>query len=99
MRLVTFQSTGKAPEPGLVVDQKVVSLAPLFPDMVSLIAAGAPGLNKIQDYAKTAASVDVASVKLLAPIPRPSKLICIGLNYRDHAIESGMEIPKVPTVF
>jgi len=36
---------------------------------------------------------------LLAPVTRPGKILCIGLNYRDHAIESGMEIPKVPTVF
>jgi 2-keto-4-pentenoate hydratase/2-oxohepta-3-ene-1,7-dioic acid hydratase in catechol pathway len=35
----------------------------------------------------------------MAPIPRPPKLICVGLNYRDHAEESKMEIPKVPTIF
>jgi 2-keto-4-pentenoate hydratase/2-oxohepta-3-ene-1,7-dioic acid hydratase in catechol pathway len=39
------------------------------------------------------------AVRLLAPIPRPPKIICIGLNYSDHAKESGLEIPKVPTVF
>jgi 2-keto-4-pentenoate hydratase/2-oxohepta-3-ene-1,7-dioic acid hydratase in catechol pathway len=36
---------------------------------------------------------------LRAPIPRPPKIICIGLNYRDHAAESKMEIPAVPTIF
>ena len=41
----------------------------------------------------------LAGVQLLAPIPRPPKIICVGLNYRDHAIESNMEIPKVPTIF
>ncbi|ACO33455.1 MULTISPECIES: fumarylacetoacetate hydrolase family protein [Acidobacterium] len=41
----------------------------------------------------------LADVELLAPVTRPGKILCIGLNYRDHAIESGMEIPKVPTVF
>ena len=35
----------------------------------------------------------------LAPVPRPGKLICIGLNYRDHAEESNMPIPKSPVVF
>lgn len=40
-----------------------------------------------------------ASVQLLAPVPRPSKVICIGLNYRDHAEESGMDIPTRPLVF
>ena len=35
----------------------------------------------------------------LAPVPRPGKLICIGLNYRDHAAESNMPIPKTPVIF
>ena len=33
------------------------------------------------------------------PICRPSKIVCIGLNFRDHAEESGMEIPKEPVIF
>lgn len=37
--------------------------------------------------------------RLLAPIPRPGKVICIGLNYRDHAVESGAEIPSEPVCF
>lgn len=35
----------------------------------------------------------------LAPVPRPGKFFCIGLNYRDHAAESGMEIPSRPLIF
>ena len=38
-------------------------------------------------------------VILRAPVPRPGKFLCIGLNYRDHAAESGMEVPKLPVVF
>ncbi len=38
-------------------------------------------------------------VKLEAPVPRPSKIICIGLNYVDHAKESGIEIPTAPLIF
>ena len=38
-------------------------------------------------------------IELFAPVPRPGKLICIGLNYRDHAIESKMAIPERPIVF
>jgi len=38
-------------------------------------------------------------VAICAPIPRPGKIICVGLNYRDHALESGMEIPKSPIIF
>lgn len=38
-------------------------------------------------------------VEICAPVPRPKKIICIGLNYRDHARESGAEIPKSPIIF
>src|SRR4026207_1764245 len=34
-----------------------------------------------------------------APVPRPGKIICIGLNYRDHAAESGLAVPKTPVIF
>jgi 2-keto-4-pentenoate hydratase/2-oxohepta-3-ene-1,7-dioic acid hydratase in catechol pathway len=40
-----------------------------------------------------------SDVVLAAPVPRPGKIICIGLNYRNHAIESGMDIPKSPIIF
>src|SRR5258708_4008324 len=40
-----------------------------------------------------------ASVRLAAPIPRPGKIICIGLNYRDHAAESNAPLPEFPVVF
>ena len=43
--------------------------------------------------------VGLASVHLSSPIPRPGKIICIGLNYRDHAEESGMAIPASPIIF
>ncbi|WP_425638227.1 fumarylacetoacetate hydrolase family protein [Algoriphagus yeomjeoni] len=40
-----------------------------------------------------------ADSRLGSPIARPSKIICIGLNYRKHAIESGMAVPEVPIIF
>jgi acylpyruvate hydrolase len=40
-----------------------------------------------------------SEVTLKAPIPRPGKLILLGLNYRDHAEETGQKIPEVPTLF
>jgi 2-keto-4-pentenoate hydratase/2-oxohepta-3-ene-1,7-dioic acid hydratase in catechol pathway len=42
---------------------------------------------------------DPAGATLLAPVPDPRKIICLGLNYRDHAVESGMEIPPEPVLF
>lgn len=44
-------------------------------------------------------TVAISDVVLAAPIPRPGKIICVGLNYRNHAIESGMDIPKSPIIF
>ena len=42
---------------------------------------------------------DPNSIRLCAPVPRPGKVFCIGLNYHDHAEESGMDLPEVPLVF
>src|SRR4029450_707074 len=39
------------------------------------------------------------AVGLLAPVPRPGKIICVGLNYRDHAKETGQAIPTDPVLF
>lgn len=38
-------------------------------------------------------------IMICAPVPRPGKIVCVGLNYRDHAMESGMAIPKSPVIF
>lgn len=43
--------------------------------------------------------VSLYDIRLEAPVPRPSKIICIGLNYLDHVKESGAEIPKTPLIF
>jgi 2-keto-4-pentenoate hydratase/2-oxohepta-3-ene-1,7-dioic acid hydratase in catechol pathway len=64
-----------------------------------LLALGAAGLAKAKAAAATGAAIEPASVKLLAPVPDPPKVICIGLNYADHAKESGAAIPSEPIVF
>lgn len=102
MRFVTFQRPGGAPQPGVLLnDDSVASLAGLgFPDLISVLAGGATARTRIADFiASRPPSVGLNTVKLLAPVPRPPKLICVGLNYRDHALETKMEIPKVPTIF
>jgi 2-keto-4-pentenoate hydratase/2-oxohepta-3-ene-1,7-dioic acid hydratase in catechol pathway len=103
MKLVTFQRSGKGPEAGVVLSERVVSLAGVgCSSIVSLLAEGEEGRARVENWVYNPppdAVADLASVKLLAPIPRPPKLICVGLNYRDHALESNMEIPKVPTIF
>jgi 2-keto-4-pentenoate hydratase/2-oxohepta-3-ene-1,7-dioic acid hydratase in catechol pathway len=103
MRFLTFRRGTGAPEPGVIKDDKVISISGAgFADTIAVIAGGDSARAEVDKFvAKAPANLfaDLASVTLKAPIPRPSKFICVGLNYRDHAIESNMEIPSVPTIF
>lgn len=63
---------------------------------------GDGGLKRLEDWlAKNAAASPrfPATARLGAPICRPSKIVCIGLNFRDHAAESKMELPGEPVIF
>jgi len=102
MRFVTFERSGGGGEPevGALVFDKVVSLHELgFADMIGLISAWDEQRAQIEQVALQGVAHPVEVGRLLAPIPRPSKFLCVGLNYRDHAIESGMAIPTTPTIF
>jgi 2-keto-4-pentenoate hydratase/2-oxohepta-3-ene-1,7-dioic acid hydratase in catechol pathway len=103
MKIVTFEHSGGGARAGAVVGEGVVSLEPAgFTDVLSLIAGGAAALEAARELvSKSAASaaLPLSAVKLRAPVPKPPKIICVGLNYRDHAMESKMEIPKSPTIF
>lgn len=103
MRFVTFRRSGAAPEPGVLADGRVIGLSGAgYTSVLDIIGNWDAAKPAIQSYVAGAPQEtvsDVGSVTLLAPIPRPQKLICVGLNYRDHAIESKMEIPSVPTIF
>jgi len=55
--------------------------------------------ERLDELKANGAVVPLGDVTLAAPIPRPGKVICIGLNYRDHAEESGLEVPSQPLVF
>ena len=89
MRLVTFQGTGMAPQAGMISGDTVIGLGK---DMLAVIAGGVPS-------PPPGPSLPLAQVRILAPVPRPPKLICVGLNYRDHAREAGLEIPAIPAIF
>jgi 2-keto-4-pentenoate hydratase/2-oxohepta-3-ene-1,7-dioic acid hydratase in catechol pathway len=68
--------------------------------MIALLAGGDGALAAARRAAERARVVhQLASVELQAPVLRPGKLLCIGLNYSDHARETGREPPKFPTVF
>jgi 2-keto-4-pentenoate hydratase/2-oxohepta-3-ene-1,7-dioic acid hydratase in catechol pathway len=103
MRFVTFQRNGSA-EPGVLLGKDVVSIKNAgFPTLLSVIAGGFDARRRVESWLDGRQPADdvipLGQARLLAPLPKPPKIICVGLNYRDHAIESKMEIPKVPTIF
>lgn len=102
MKFVTFRRNGSA-EPGVISGGEVVAIRQAgFHDLLSVTGGGREALKRIEQWSLKPPQSEILplrSVQLLAPVPRPPKIICVGLNYRDHAIESKMEIPKVPTIF
>jgi 2-keto-4-pentenoate hydratase/2-oxohepta-3-ene-1,7-dioic acid hydratase in catechol pathway len=103
MRLVTFRRAGTSAEPGVLSDGRVVGLSGAgYTSVQAIIENWETARQDIEAFLKEPpkeAAAPLESLTLLAPIPRPPKLICVGLNYRDHAAESKMEIPAVPTIF
>lgn len=105
MKLVTFAHLNAAstdsPLPGALVGNQIVDLSALgFRDMLGFLRGGETALTSAADaVANGSRRIPLDSVRLLAPLQCPPRIFCVGLNYRDHAIESKMEIPKVPTIF
>jgi len=111
MKLVTL-AAGGAECAGLVIDRKVLLLGaasegrlevplkeilgrPELLEEVRALAARAERRRRLsQRY-----SIGLKEPDLLAPIPRPGKVLCLGLNYRDHAAESGAAVPAEPVIF
>ncbi len=98
MKLVTFERSG-AEHIGIAKDDGIVDLAAANPslpkDMIGLMAQWphvADQLRKIESG--TPPHVAMKSAHVLAPVPRPQKILAIGLNYADHVRETGGEIPK-----
>lgn len=102
MRFVTFkESNDPFACAGVSVDDRIVNLrAAGFPDLLSVVEGGAAALAEVRKFlAGARPSIALESVKLCAPIPDPPKILCMGLNYRDHAREANLEIPKYPVIF
>jgi len=103
MRLLTFDD-GSGPQAGILLGEDLTAAAALDAPASSvkglLEALDANGLTELGERAKGAQErIALSSVQLLAPVPDPEKIICLGLNYRDHAEESGQEIPTAPLWF
>jgi 2-keto-4-pentenoate hydratase/2-oxohepta-3-ene-1,7-dioic acid hydratase in catechol pathway len=104
MRLVSFDG-GDGPRAGVREDDRVVDAWALLGEphrggLRELIAAGRVEELRGRLGDTGAPSHPLSAVKLLPPIPDPEKIVCIGLNYRKHAAEIGVEeLPEMPTVF
>jgi 2-keto-4-pentenoate hydratase/2-oxohepta-3-ene-1,7-dioic acid hydratase in catechol pathway len=102
LRFVTIERESYS-EPGVMLDGQIVGIHGAgFEDVRSVIAGGRDAIDRVQRWLYRPPGgelLDSNKAKLLAPIMNPPKLICIGLNYRDHAAESKLAIPDVPTVF
>lgn len=102
MQLVTVEKSGYS-EPAALSGGEVIGIKGAgFNDLLSVIAGGEDALDRVTrclDRPPAGDRFAAAAVKLIAPIQRPPKIICIGLNYRDHAAESNLPVPETPTVF
>ena len=67
--------------------------------LLSLIEAGPVALANAGELLTKAPVIDLTKVTLLPPISNPEKIVCIGLNYKDHSAESGFKQPDFPTIF
>jgi 2-keto-4-pentenoate hydratase/2-oxohepta-3-ene-1,7-dioic acid hydratase in catechol pathway len=103
MRFVTFATNDSSQRLGALDGNRIVDLpatdGALPGSMRELIAAGSTAWEAAARAIKSPKRVLVEGVRWAAPITDPRKVICIGLNYRDHAAESGAQPPKEPVVF
>ncbi|WP_428391081.1 fumarylacetoacetate hydrolase family protein [Lichenicoccus sp.] len=90
MKLVTFSVREDTPRVGLLAGDEIVDLtaAGVARSMRELIESGARALSRARDVVDLASRLPLASVRLLAPVPDPSKVLCCGINYRAHAAEN-----------
>jgi 2-keto-4-pentenoate hydratase/2-oxohepta-3-ene-1,7-dioic acid hydratase in catechol pathway len=101
MKLIRFGEPGREKPGVLLEDGKRIDVSAAVADYDEAFFGGG-GIDRLRDFLATgaAASPVVPAETRLGPcVARPSKLICIGLNYAKHAAESNMAAPKEPVVF
>ena len=94
MKLVTYSTNGGAPQVGQIEGGQIRPVGGPGTTMMEIIEHG-------RDAERVPGGEPVAleSVRLHAPVLNPQKIIGIGLNYSDHAAETGAEIPEKPIIF
>lgn len=99
MKLIRFGEAGKE-KPGVLIGEKRYDVSSIVTDYNEAFF-DENGLDKLKKALESNPSLpEVAhSVRLGSPVARPSKIICIGLNYVDHCVETGAPIPTEPIIF
>lgn len=103
MRLLTFEQNGRAAL-GVARGDRVIDVAALdsdFPRDWADVLAG-EGVARLRDLCEDVPESKTLardSLRLLPPIPQPPKILCVGLNYRHHAEETGVTVPAHPIIF
>ena len=103
MKLVTYERNGQR-SIGVLSDRGVIDLpaasgGALPADLLTLLQQGDAALAQARNAVARGQAIPLADVQLKALLPRPGKIIGIGLNYADHAAEGGREKPKYPMIF
>ena len=101
MKLIRFGEVGKE-KPGIILANGTKIDVSDFGGDYDEFFFGNNGLQRLKDWLKINKEncpVIDKSIRLGVPLVRPSKIVCVGLNYTKHAEESGMEIPKEPVLF
>lgn len=100
MKLIRFGEPGRE-KPGVIVEGKRLDVSGFGSDYTEQFfeTDGLERLNKWLEIHQGDCPVVDEGARLGAPISRPSKIVCVGLNYAKHAEESGMAIPKEPVLF
>ncbi|HZZ28043.1 MAG TPA: fumarylacetoacetate hydrolase family protein [Pirellulales bacterium] len=103
MRLISYASASGPRVAAVLPNGFYVDLqqadSSLPSDITQLLALGHDGLRRAALAVTHGQAINPAEVQLLPPVPRPEKIFCIGLNYADHARETGKQPPPEPVVF
>jgi 2-keto-4-pentenoate hydratase/2-oxohepta-3-ene-1,7-dioic acid hydratase in catechol pathway len=100
MQFVRYATDG-VPGWGVHRDGEIVPLNGLREDVSYQQLTDTGFLRVVEDAVEAAAdrAISAADARLLAPVPRPGKIVCVGLNYHDHAEEQDEEVPERPLLF
>lgn len=98
MKLIRFGAAG-AEKPGVIIDDKYYDVSGLVQDYNEAFFGG-NGLEKLKQDLTSASLTEIdKGVRLGPALARPSKIVCVGLNYKDHAAETNAAIPTEPILF